>query len=146
MYKLFLDDYRIPLDCVSYMYKRIGAKNPIYLEKDWIVVKDYYQFINYITENGLPSLVSFDHDLADAHYNEKYQDGIIDYDSEDFNKNYFKTGYHCAQWLINYCQENKLEFPEWFIHSMNPAGTTNIHSLIESYKKFCDANITRITE
>ena len=30
--KLFLDDVRIPSDCINYMYKRIGALNPIYLE------------------------------------------------------------------------------------------------------------------
>lgn len=135
-YKLFLDDYRVPLDCVGYMHSRIGARNPVYLEKDWVVVKHYFEFCEYIKNHGLPYLVSFDHDLADAHYNDKYQDGVIDYASEDFNKNYFKTGYHCAEWLIEYCMENQLDFPpEYFVHSMNPAGTENIHSLIKSYLK-----------
>lgn len=142
MYKLFLDDYRQPIDCIGYMHSRIGTQNPIYLEKDWIVVKHYFEFCEYIRENGLPYLISFDHDLADAHYNNKFQEGEIDYNSEDFNKNYFKTGYHCAQWLTEYCQENNKELPEYFVHSMNPVGVINIKNLLNNFKKHQSENLS----
>ena len=121
-YKLFLDDYRMPLDCIQYMYTR-NVDLKIYHEP-WYVVRDYESFCKIIKEKGLPEMVSFDHDLADTHYTD-----IPDYNSQE------KTGYHCAQWLINYCIDNELKFPEFIVHSMNPVGRENIEVLITNYKK-----------
>lgn len=79
-YKLFLDDIRNPTECSLYMYKRIGKENLSYLDEDWVVVRNYSEFIGAIFDRGLPNLVSFDHDLAHEHYappiywNEKYND------------------------------------------------------------------------
>jgi hypothetical protein len=47
--KIFLDDYRLPKDCLSYMYQIIGNLNPIYNE-EWLVVKNYSEFCNAIRE------------------------------------------------------------------------------------------------
>ena len=55
---LLLDDIR---DCQ--MTFNI-TKNSIYLLNDWDIVRNYDEFINYILKNGLPSVISFDHDLA----------------------------------------------------------------------------------
>jgi hypothetical protein len=135
-YKLFLDDYRVPTDCTGYMYKRIGADNLRYLDQDWVVCKNFLEFIWCITLKKLPEIISFDHDLADEHYREpedfftteqifeRYEDSSIE-----------KTGYHCAKWLVEYCQSNNLKFPTYFVHSMNSVGTENIISYIENYKK-----------
>lgn len=114
MYRLFLDDIRTPESTYSYI------KNPIYKEK-WIIVRSYNEFVSYITENGIPSLISFDHDLADM-----ITDDVM---TE-------KTGYHCAKWLIEYCIDNKINPPDYLVHSMNTAGASNIKYLIENYKKF----------
>ena len=46
-----------------------------------------------------------------------------------------KTGYDCAKWLCDYCVENKLPLPEYFIHSMNPVGRENILSTLKSCEK-----------
>lgn len=133
MKKLFLDDYRNPIDCVNYMHTRIGKENPIYLEKDWIIVKNYKDFCNYILEYGVPDLVSFDHDLADEHY-------LVDFTKETLEE-YHRwsdremTGQDCAEWLINYCSLYEQLFPKYYVHSMNPVGTQNIISLIENFKK-----------
>ena len=122
MYNLFLDDIRMPLDVYFYI------NNPIYLKNNWTIIRNYNEFVGYITKNGLPQTVSFDHDLADIHY--KRQNQIIDYNSYDE-----KTGYDCAKWLIDYCIDNNKDVPDYFIHSMNIVGGQNIDMYIKNYLK-----------
>ena len=129
MVKLFLDDVRDPKDCLGYMYKRIGKLNPIY-DEEWVVAKDYDQFILLVEsffERGIEiSHISFDHDLAEGHYHKNMQEGVLNYDAQDFDDNANKTGYHCAKWLKTFYEEKGLELPKMFVHSMNPVGTQNI--------------------
>ena len=121
-YNLFLDDFRRPETTVQYMYL------PVYVDEEWITVRNYYAFISLIQKKGIPKVVSFDHDLADIHYKE-----------QNFNysdPNYEKTGYHCAKWLIDYCIDNNEKLPaRIIIHSMNPAGSANIKSLFTTFFK-----------
>jgi len=124
-YYLFLDDIRQPEEAFTY------TNNSLYLNKKWLVVRSYDEFIKCVEENGVPHTVSFDHDLAYAHYT---QEKIIPYDSYEE-----KTGYHCAKWLIEYCMENQLQLPTGIlIHSMNPVGSENIRSVFVSFKKYFD--------
>ena len=124
-YKLFLDDVRRPEDAYKYMYL------DIFNEKDWIIVRNYYAFISLIEKKGVPEIISFDHDLADEHY--KKQQFNYDDDSAE------KTGYHCANWLLNYCLDNGKDVPEEvIIHSMNPYGSLNILSLFKTFYKTFD--------
>ncbi len=136
-YKLFLDDIRNPIDCSSYMHKRIGRANSLYLEQDWIIVKNYDEFVDTINTLGLPQLVSFDHDLADEHYDLDKMDNQEEYSKlyETFQE---KTGYDCLKWMVDYHMENdpQLEtFPVWLIHTMNPSGYQNIKQYIQNYLK-----------
>lgn len=127
-YNLFIDDYRMPKDAFAYM------KLPQYITKEWIVVRNYYAFITIIQNKGIPDSISFDHDLADEHYDKQIVRGQS-YD-EIYDMFDEKTGYHCAKWLIDYCIDNNKELPaEILIHSMNFAGSSNIKSLFESYQK-----------
>lgn len=120
IYNLFLDDIRIPDDVLAY------TNNLIYIQIPWKIVRNYEDFIKAIKEDGIPYVISFDHDLADIHYNHQQN---INYDN--FSE---KTGYHCAKWLIDYCIDNNKELPsEIIIHSMNPYGSLNIKSLFETY-------------
>jgi len=75
MKKLYLDDVRCP--------KTEG----------WEVVRTYEDFVDWITKNGLPDEVSFDHDLAEISYNPSTF-------SENF-KYHEKTGYDAAKWMQN---------------------------------------------
>jgi hypothetical protein len=127
MYKLFLDDIRNPSHCVSYMSGRIGTKSAVYLDKDWIVARDYEEFVSTIEERGVPDLISFDHDLAAEHYNVEIIDGGL----TDYNTLGEKTGYDCAKWLLNKCHEEGWGLPNYFVHSMNPVGSENI---IQAFK------------
>lgn len=125
-YRLFLDDVRNPPEVGNYMY-------PVDLRKeyrlyDWVIVRNYQEFIDYISENGLPTYVSFDHDLADEHY---------DVDNWFEEKELFKekTGLDCAKWMVDYCIDNKLKLPIFYSHSMNPIGKENILNLLNNYDK-----------
>lgn len=119
--KLFLDDIRHPVDCVKYMHARIGKLNPIYLEQ-WEIARNFNQFkewVEYCFQVGEElTHISFDHDLADVHYNPETQQESFAYDE--------KTGYDCAVWLRSFYLEKGLSLPVMFVHSMNPVGTQKI--------------------
>jgi hypothetical protein len=118
--KLFLDDNRTPYDVFKLTI------NPVYEKNDWEIVKTHAEFVSYIETNGLPDIISFDHDLSFEHYLEENQSGTIDYNL--LNE---KTGYHCAAWLIEYCTKNKLKLPQCLVHSMNPIGSENIKNILK---------------
>lgn len=120
-YNLFLDDIRSPHQCVAY------TKKEIYDSLDWQVKRSYEEFVECVTDNGLPEVVSFDHDLADAHYNPTTW-------TEDFVY-HEKTGFDCVKWLVDYCINNNLKFPEWHLHTMNPVGRKNMEAYILNYLK-----------
>jgi len=88
-YNLFLDDIRMPKDAFGY------TKLPIFISEKWIIVRNYFAFISLIEKKGVPNIIAFDHDLGAEHYTDQSN---IKYD--EFIE---KTGYHCAQWLIDYC-------------------------------------------
>lgn len=129
--KIFLDDYRSPTDCLSYMYLRIGKLNIVYNEGDWYVVKNYPAFVKAINRfKGEVTHISFDHDLADGHYHQNMQEGVLNYDTEDFNSDDMnKTGYHAAKYFKDLYDKENLQYPMLFVHSMNPVGTDNIINL-----------------
>ena len=68
---LFLDDVRQVMDTFHY------TKHPVYTEDNWDVVRNYNEFCNYIQDNGVPALISFDHDLADEHYSPEMYHGRV---------------------------------------------------------------------
>ena len=102
MRKLYLDDVRTP-------------------SSDWIVVRNYQEFVSWINENGVPDVVSFDHDLATISYNPFTRKESFTYHDE--------TGLDAAQYLIKFCIDNGLTVPRWKVHSQNELGK----ELIESY-------------
>lgn len=123
---LFLDDIRDPSGVANYIYP-IELRS-IYKLENWEIVRNYEQFVDFINKNGLPKKISFDHDLADIHYDIKtWTQGF---------KYHEKTGFDCAKFMIEYCLKNNLKFPEWYCHSQNPVGRNNIISLINNFKKY----------
>lgn len=130
-YKLFLDDGRNPVHCVSYMHHRIGRLNPIYLENGWAIARNFEAFKNTIESMGLPDFVSFDHDLCEEHYKL-----AVDWDIYYSFSEREMTGYDCAKWLVNYCLDHKLELPKWAVHSMNPVGVDRISHYLSGAEKW----------
>ena len=133
-YKLFLDDIREVKD--PYLY----TGNKIYLTDNWIIVRNYEEFCELIKSNGLPDIVSFDHDLADIHYL-SMNNGDIDYENTTE-----KTGYHCAKWMLDYIMDKDLynELPSCYIHSINRVGMLNIYSLITTFIKIYKNKINHL--
>lgn len=109
MKKLYLDDIRIPQT------------------EGWDIVRNYDDFVAWIRLNGVPDEVSFDHDLADIHYDPKTWTQGFKYHEE--------TGYDAAKWLGQYCIENDIPFPKWNVHSANPVGKANIEAYIQNVIK-----------
>lgn len=134
-YNLFLDDYRIPYDCLGYVHS-MGIRPDIYTKNKFKIVKNYEEFVKTIISKGLPDFISFDHDLADEHYTPK--DYWDDYDKskkyQEEQEYKEKTGMDCARWLINYCIDNDFELPNFEAHSMNPVGRNNIINLLSNFK------------
>ena len=128
-YKLFLDDVRMPKDVFNYI------PDPIY-NSEWVIVRNYDEFVKVIEANGLPELLSFDHDLADEHYDPSM------YNHKEYSKLVFKekTGYDCAKWVVEFCMNNNYFLCDFKCHSMNPAGKKNIITLLENFRKFQKSN------
>lgn len=133
--KLFLDDIRNPIDCFSYMHSRIGDNNPLYLDKDWVIARNFSEFCRFITQYAELgdnfTHISFDHDLADGHYEVPNTEYIPEQYDNNIESGLYdeKTGYDAAKWLKEYYEVNKLELPVMFVHSMNPIGARNIVNL-----------------
>lgn len=129
MYNLFLDDAR-------------QVKDVKWLELplvQWKIVRNHAEFVNTLTKYGLPLRISFDHDLADQHYEENTwaaSESNVNKGVFRYNKMREKTGYDCAKYLIEYCMKYDLDLPIYFVHTLNPIGRENIRSILESYAKF----------
>lgn len=98
---LWLDDIRDPRDPKW----AIPNADPVW-------VKSHFEFITWIEENGLPDIISFDHDLGDG-----------------------ASGYDCAKDLVEYCFRFNKPLPEFRCHSANPVGRENILGLLNNFKK-----------
>jgi hypothetical protein len=129
--KIYLDDVRTPKD------------------KDWMVVRNYHEFVNLVQKLGLKNIgtISLDHDLGDSAMTE-YHTNV----SPNFKLNYEniteKTGYDAAKFLVdeyytqnperlemNYFDRKKepLDFPIVLTHSANPIGSANIMGYINNF-------------
>jgi|GEM_PF-175675 len=131
---LWLDDIRNPF---------LNNENKVPNVKGKLIwVLNYEQFVEWITKFGMPDIISFDHDLADEHYTpEQYwSDYQASKEYQEAQSYVEKTGYDCAKWLVDYCMDNDLDLPIYFIHSANPVGADNIKGLLDNYNKFRNEN------
>jgi hypothetical protein len=114
--RVYLDDKRTPV------------------EKDWIVVRNYDEFVQKVEEIGLDKieLMSLDHDLGktaiDEYFNNVSKNYILDYNNIEE-----KTGYDCAKWLVNKSIDSGIDLPLIYVHSANPIGSANIMGYINNY-------------
>ncbi len=121
-YNLFLDDIRLP-----HTTRHIHIPNV-----EWTIVRNYDEFVDVITKNGLPEMMTLDHDLGFEHYPLAEQNPSKDVIPYDTYKE--KTGYHCVQWLIEYCKKRNLRLPKWQVHSMNVVGKQNMIQILKKYE------------
>jgi hypothetical protein len=131
-YNLFLDDVRSPGHCLLYHTAFMPQNRAMYTLEDWTIVRDYEEFVKIVTEKmeagEFPAKVSFDHDLADIHY-----------DPTTWTENFKykeKTGYDAAQWLVSLCIDNGFSLPECYVHSQNGVGSKRICEAIADYARY----------
>ena len=103
-YKLFLDDLRTP----EMVYSKTSTD-------EFILVRSYSEFVDYIRQNGLPSFISFDNDL-----------GL------DLNGNLALDGYAAAKWLV-YKSGIDIAHLKFKVHLANPVASVQIKSLLDNY-------------
>ncbi|WNL30494.1 cyclic-phosphate processing receiver domain-containing protein [Aliarcobacter cryaerophilus] len=106
-----------------------NMKNKLYLDDvrnlpdaSYVLVRSYKEAVNYVEKNGIPSFISFDHDL-----------GV------DENDKPIETGYDFAKWLVDMDLDNIYKFPEnfsFYVHSANSVGKENIDTYLTNYLNF----------
>ena len=87
---LFLDDIRFPAD-VRYNY------GPY---KNVVICRSMDDAVWCVEKYGLPTMISFDHDLADVHYDPELFQESFEYKEE--------TGADCANFIVKFCLDNEL--------------------------------------
>lgn len=94
-YKLFIDDEREPVG------------------DDWIVARSSFDAAVIVAIGGVPSYISFDHDLGE-------DDTVMTF----------------LKWLADTCLDDGTTFTFGYtVHSQNPVGRDNIIGFIESFKR-----------
>jgi len=133
-YNLFLDDdpKRIP-------HKLSWIDLPLV---EWVIVRNYDEFVKTILRDSMPKIISFDHDLSKTAYDEFFRSKEK---MEDINYNNIveKTGFDCAKWVANYCIDKNINLPDYYIHTLNDQGALNIFSILESARKIIELNVTK---
>lgn len=117
---IYLDDIRTPND------------------KEWIVVRNYEQFVNRINQHGLENIevISLDHDLGDSAMVE-YYNNVKDNYTLDYNNITEKTGYDACKFIVNRSIETGIPLPQVYVHSANPIGSGNMMGYINNYLMNC---------
>ena len=126
---LWLDDLRNPF---------INIEGRVPKEDGTLIwVLNYHEFVLWIERNGLPDVISFDHDLAFEHYTPEHLwvDYQLSKEHQDAQVYKEKTGMDCAKWLVEYCMDNKKTLPRFYVHSANPVGADNIRGILLNYLK-----------
>ncbi len=118
--KLYLDDVRTPND------------------EEWIVVRNYEQFVDRINQHGLENIevISLDHDLGDSAMTE-YYNNVKDNYTLDYSNISEKTGYDACKFIVNRSIETGIPLPQIYVHSANPIGSGNMMGDINNYLMNC---------
>jgi hypothetical protein len=97
-YRLFIDDERMPPDDGT----------------TYVIVRNSDEALRTVVDRGLPSFISFDHDLG----------------GDD-------TAMIFLRYLIDYCLDHGLTLADvsYYVHSQNPIGKQNIIGLWESFQR-----------
>jgi hypothetical protein len=116
--RIYLDDVRTPI------------------ENDWIVCRDYDEFVNKVSEIGLENIymISLDHDLGETAIREYFKNVKTNY-ILDYDNIHEKTGYDCTKWLVSESMDKNIPLPLIMVHSANPIGSSNIMGYVNNYLK-----------
>lgn len=130
-YALYLDDCRNPLGSVTI---NVGTPlDPVQMETlPWAVPRSYDEFVQVLTERGMPAFISFDHDLDEEHMKEYFAmkdngDVIIDYDKFEV-----KTGLDCCKYMVDMALSMNQIPAAINLHTHNSYGLKNMKEYLKS--------------
>lgn len=126
-YNLFLDDIRNPVD--AYLHDERMSLFEATLLLDWVIVRNYDEFVECIRERGLPDTVSFDHDLHFEHIRH-FAECTMHTRYIEYGNLKYKTGKHAAEFLMNIVLETNVPKPICYVHSANEIGRQNIKRIL----------------
>ena len=129
--KIYLDDVRSPV------------------EKDWQVVRSFYELSDLVQKVGLNNIdvISLDHDLGDSAMTEYHTNVSPNYKLSYENIDE-KTGYDGAKFLVDEFyklnperlemsrsdkKKEPIKFPDVYTHSANPIGSANIMGYLNNF-------------
>ena len=114
--KIYLDDVRTPI------------------QGDWVVVRNYDEFVKKVEEIGLDNIeiISLDHDLGETAMNEWHKNVYYNYEL-NYENIIEKTGMDCTKWLVEQWLYGKTVV-EVVIHSANAIGSANMMGYINNYR------------
>lgn len=114
--RIYLDDIRTPHD------------------PSWVVVRNYEEFVEKITEIGLANieLISLDHDLGHTAMQEWYTNVSTNY-TLNYDNIEEKTGMDCVKWLVEKWLDGE-PVCRVMVHSANAVGSGNMMGYINNYK------------
>jgi hypothetical protein len=115
--RIYLDDVRTPVDM-----------------ENWVVVRNYEQFVDKINEIGLENveLISLDHDLGDTAMAEWHKNVYHNYEL-NYDNITEKTGMDCTKWLVEKWM-NGAPVVDVVVHSANAIGSANMMGYINNYR------------
>lgn len=118
-YYIYLDDIRTPIPNQSI---------------EWVIVRNYDEFVSKITDIGLENidLISLDHDLGDSAMKEWHTNVYHNY-TLNYDNIIEKTGMDCVKWLVEKWLDG---YPvcKVLVHSANVVGSANMMGYINNYK------------
>ena len=129
--KIYLDDVRTPV------------------EKDWQVVRSFYELSDLVQKVGLNNIdvISLDHDLGDSAMTEYHTNVSPNYKLSYENIDE-KTGFDGAKFLVDEFyklnperlemsrsdkKKEPIKFPDVYTHSANPIGSANIMGYLNNF-------------
>jgi hypothetical protein len=115
--RIYLDDVRTPVDI-----------------ENWVVVRNYEQFVDKINEIGLENieLISLDHDLGDTAMAEWHKNVYHNYEL-NYDNITEKTGMDCTKWLVEKWMDGA-PVVDVVVHSANAIGSANMMGYINNYR------------
>jgi hypothetical protein len=126
---LMLDDIRDVKDC--YLYgEKIKLEDKLKIPRgSWKIVRNYDQFVFSIKNHGVPTHVSFDNDLCPNHYEifikAASEGGFLDWQFVQP-----KMGLHALEFLIDFCNKEKIEIPIIYIHTANHLAREEMQNIL----------------
>jgi hypothetical protein len=130
---LLLDDMRNPENCYIHDENKTLQQVSGIDNKNWDVVRTYEEFVNYIEKYGIPHVVSFDNDLVEKFIFDIPEADLIElYSMMNWKASKYKTGAHCAEWLVERCKSTNHPLPTYYVHSANTAARPIIKSIMEA--------------